>query len=103
MVKRVIPADRLCHIRLEEGLGWEQICPFLGVPIPDQEYPDHNAPDKFEAIVQGVVKPMLTRAVIRFATICIPVVGVLGWGIMKHGSSLPHAIVKPVSNWIEKA
>ncbi|KAJ5811448.1 hypothetical protein N7474_007749, partial [Penicillium riverlandense] len=102
MAKRVIPADRLCHIWLEEGLGWEQICPFLDVPIPDQEYPDRNEPARFQALAQGVVKPMLTRALIRFATICIPAVGVLGWVIMKNGFSLPRVVAEPVFTLIQR-
>ena len=103
MVKRVVPADRLCHIRLEDGLGWEQICPFLDVPIPEQEYPDRNEPARFQALTQGVVKPMLTRAIIKFATVCIPTVGVASWVIMKHGFAQPRVIIEHVLKLFHRA
>lgn len=79
MVKKVIPADLFCYIRLEDGLGWEQICLFLDVPIPEDENPGHNEPARSPALSQGAVNPMVTRAMIKFATLCVPVVGVLGW------------------------
>ncbi|KAJ5670552.1 uncharacterized protein N7477_005915 [Penicillium maclennaniae] len=94
MAKKTIPAERLCYIRLENGLGWEQICPFLEMPIPDQEYPDRNEPARFEAIVAGLIKPMVTRAIIRLATIAVPAIGALGWAAWKHGPALSTAIAK---------
>ncbi|KAJ5365879.1 hypothetical protein N7517_008765 [Penicillium concentricum] len=80
MAKRTIPVDRLCHIKLEDGLGWEQICPFLYMPIPDQEYPDRNEPARYQAIVTEVIQLMITRAIIRFANVAVPTVGVIGVG-----------------------
>ncbi|KAE8373850.1 hypothetical protein BDV26DRAFT_271010 [Aspergillus bertholletiae] len=94
MVKKVIPADRLCVIKVEEGLGWEQICPFLGVPTPSQEYPDRNEPARFQAIAEGVMTPMFARALIKLATVSIPIVGVMAWVVMKQGSSLSRIIAR---------
>jgi hypothetical protein len=34
-----IPPDRLLVMNIPAGDGWEQLCPFLGVPIPDQLFP----------------------------------------------------------------
>ncbi|KAJ5652838.1 hypothetical protein N7507_010264 [Penicillium longicatenatum] len=99
MVKKAIPADRLCHIRLEDGLGWEQICPFLDVPIPDQEYPDRNEPARFQALAEGVVQPMFKRAIMRVALVCIPALGVLGWGIMKHGFVAGNYLTEASHSW----
>ncbi|KAJ5218204.1 uncharacterized protein N7498_000303 [Penicillium cinerascens] len=55
-VKAIVPADRLCHIQLSDGLNWEKICPFLDLPIPTEEYPDRNEPEKFKARVEGFLK-----------------------------------------------
>lgn len=86
--KATIPADRLCLIRLEDGLGWEQICPFLGVPIPDQEYPERNEPRRFQVIVQGFVQPRVTAAVLKLSALAAPVLGILGWMSINYGPSL---------------
>ncbi|KAG6139275.1 hypothetical protein E4U28_003901 [Claviceps purpurea] len=51
MAKRILPADRLCYFRLEDGLSWEQICPFLGIPIPDEPFPDANVQENFKNVV----------------------------------------------------
>ena len=39
-VKRVVPADQL--LVWEVGEGWEPLCEFLGVPVPDQPLPHAN-------------------------------------------------------------
>jgi len=60
-----------------------EIPAFLGTSVieayADDECPDHNEPARFKALAQGVAKPMGTKAMIRFARPCVPVVGVLGW------------------------
>lgn len=92
MVKRTVPADRMLHVHLEDGLGWEQICPFLGVPIPKEDYPDRNQPEKFQAIAQRFLQPHVNAAITRFAFVAVPSLGVLGWVTMKYGPSLLKAI-----------
>jgi hypothetical protein len=44
-VKRRIPAERL--LEFEATQGWEPLCRFLGVAIPDEPYPRTNARDEF--------------------------------------------------------
>ncbi len=44
-VKATVPADRLLVYPV--GSGWEPLCEFLGVPIPDQDYPRSNSADDF--------------------------------------------------------
>lgn len=87
-VKETIPADRLCLIRLEDGLGWEQICPFLDKPIPKEPYPEPNDPKMFEAIVEELVNPCMKRATLRLGAIVVTVLGVVGWSSMKYWPSL---------------
>lgn len=87
-VKDTIQADRLCLIQLEDGLGWETICPFLGVPIPDEAYPGRNEPEKFQVLVEGFVGPRINAAIMRFSVVAVSKVGVLGWVAVKYGPSV---------------
>lgn len=84
-VKETVPADRMKVIRLEEGLDWETICPYLGVPIPKEPYPDRNEPEKFAALVGEKLAPKVRNAFLRLAaTIVTPVVA--GWAVWRYAS-----------------
>lgn len=48
-VKSAIPADRL--LAYELGSGWEPLCTFLGVPVPEQPYPHTNSTKVFQETV----------------------------------------------------
>ncbi|KAJ5112168.1 hypothetical protein N7532_000213 [Penicillium argentinense] len=87
MVKETVPTDQICIIRLEDGLDWTKICPFLGVDVPKVEYPDRNEPEKFQAMVQEFLQPKLIAAAMRMSAVVVPVLGVLGWAGMRYGSS----------------
>jgi hypothetical protein len=50
-VARELPAERLLVI--PPGAGWEPVCGFLGVPVPDEPYPHLNDPDAFWARVEA--------------------------------------------------
>jgi Sulfotransferase domain len=50
-VIREAPADRL--LTISAGAGWEPLCAFLGVPIPDEPYPHLNDPPSFWARVDA--------------------------------------------------
>jgi hypothetical protein len=54
-VKRVIPKDRLLVFEAKDG--WEKLCAFLGVPIPDKPYPNMNTTEEFQARVRGAAPP----------------------------------------------
>ena len=41
-----MPEDRLLVIDIVGGDGWEQLCPFLGVPIPEEPFPHSNKTTK---------------------------------------------------------
>ncbi|KAJ5456574.1 hypothetical protein N7530_011848 [Penicillium desertorum] len=84
-VKEIIPADRLCYIRLEDGLDWENICPFLGVPIPEEAYPGRNEPEKFQKLVHEFLQPKMMVAVMRLSAVAVPAIGILGWAAVKYG------------------
>lgn len=46
-VQAAIAPERLLVFRL--GEGWERLCPFLGVPVPDTPFPHVNTADEFRA------------------------------------------------------
>jgi len=46
-VERTIPKDRL--LVYESGQGWEPLCEFLGVPVPDTPFPRENSRAEFQA------------------------------------------------------
>lgn len=42
LVKKLIPKDRLLVVSWDNGDGWNELCEFLGVPIPDAKFPHKN-------------------------------------------------------------
>jgi hypothetical protein len=50
-VKAAIPAERL--LVYEVGSGWEPLCAFFGLPIPETPYPSENNRAEFIARVQS--------------------------------------------------
>jgi sulfotransferase family protein len=45
-VRRTVPAGRL--LEYEVGEGWEPLCAFLGVPVPEQDFPRLNDTASFQ-------------------------------------------------------
>jgi Sulfotransferase domain len=50
-VVAAIPAERL--LVYEVGEGWDRLCAFLGVPIPEDPYPSENSRADFQARVRA--------------------------------------------------
>jgi hypothetical protein len=48
-VEATIPIDRL--LVYQAGEGWERLCAFLGVPVPETPFPRTNTRDEFRARV----------------------------------------------------
>jgi hypothetical protein len=48
-VRREVPADRLLEFQVSQG--WEPLCAFLGVPVPDEPFPRTNDREEFQARV----------------------------------------------------
>lgn len=44
-VRNTIPPERLLEFNARDG--WEPLCRFLGVPVPDEPYPNTNSLDEF--------------------------------------------------------
>lgn len=55
-VQRVAASERL--LVFESSAGWEPLCAFLGVPVPDTPYPRVNSSDDYVAALKraGLVK-----------------------------------------------
>ena len=51
-----IPKERL--LVYEAGQGWEPLCAFLGVPVPDAPFPHVNTRTDFEAMLAGMKQMM---------------------------------------------
>lgn len=49
-VRGHLPADRLLIFEASEG--WEPLCAFLGVPVPDEPFPWRNGPDEFGSLLR---------------------------------------------------
>jgi hypothetical protein len=48
-VKATVPDDKLLIYEVKQG--WEPLCEFLGVPVPDEDFPRANSRDEFQARV----------------------------------------------------
>ncbi len=57
-VKRTIPADRLLVYKVSEG--WEPLCAFLGVDVPDTPFPNTNKGTDFHEWAKGIVRDVLS-------------------------------------------
>lgn len=53
-VKQTIPADRL--LVYEVAQGWEPLCAFLDVPVPDTPFPKVNTTEDFQAMIAAQAK-----------------------------------------------
>ena len=83
----MIPPERLLVIRLEDGLGWEEICPFLQKPVPNTDYPGRNEPEKFKAASGAVITPHIKIAMLRVAALVVPVIGSMIWLMLRYCTS----------------
>jgi hypothetical protein len=57
-VKATIPAERL--LIFEAGEGWERLCKFLGVAVPESPFPSENTRADFAARVAARTQPART-------------------------------------------
>jgi hypothetical protein len=46
-VKRSLPPERLLVYEVKQG--WQPLCDFLGLPVPDALFPHVNATEEFRA------------------------------------------------------
>jgi sulfotransferase family protein len=58
-VRKRLPADRLLVYNVAEG--WEPLCSFLDVPVPDEPFPNVNDTDEFQRFWRRQMASLLTR------------------------------------------
>ena len=58
-VRAEVPAERLLVYEL--GSGWEPLCEFLDVPVPEEEYPHVNSSKDFKNRMREMEKHMRAR------------------------------------------
>jgi len=52
-VRAAIPSERL--LVFDVAAGWEPLCRFLGVPVPETPFPRANSTEEFWKLVKGVL------------------------------------------------
>lgn len=76
----MVPKDKLQSFSLEDGFGWEQLCPALDQPIPDVEYPRKNTPSRFDDLQSGFLDKAVRRAIIKAtSSVVLPLAVGAGW------------------------
>ena len=75
-VKRDVPADRLTIIKLEDGLGWKELCAFTGDPIPSDPYPRGT---EHEGMLKAFFASAIQTSMLRVAGLAAPVIGAGVW------------------------
>ena len=53
-VRRAVPAERLLVYRVQEG--WEPLCRFLGVDVPDEPFPRVNVGDNLQENIRTAMR-----------------------------------------------
>ena len=71
LVAKVIPKDNLLVYDVRDG--WEPLCNFLEVPVPDESYPNLNDSQTFKALYFG----MMAFGLFYWAVYACAVVGVV--------------------------
>lgn len=78
-VKRAVPSDRLLVYDVKQG--WEPLCAFLGVPVPDQPFPHKNDRQKFIRMIRLLkLLNWLVPAVVSVAVLYFVIFGSGLWG-----------------------
>ncbi|KAI0506423.1 P-loop containing nucleoside triphosphate hydrolase protein [Xylaria bambusicola] len=82
-VKRLVPPAQLKVFSLEDGFGWNDLCPYLGEPIPDTPWPSLNTPDEFFSLAKPMFQKAVTKGMVGVTTvIAIAAVGMgMAWKI----------------------
>ncbi|OTB06452.1 hypothetical protein M426DRAFT_111065 [Hypoxylon sp. CI-4A] len=73
-VKRLVPPEQLKVCKLEDGFGWDEICPYLGVPVPDAKWPSLNTPEEFHQIAGPKFAKAFWKGLVSTTSIAVPLV-----------------------------
>ncbi|ATY64460.1 hypothetical protein A9K55_004348 [Cordyceps militaris] len=85
LIRQRVPKDRLLDVKLEDGFGWEEICPFLGVPIPKERYPRGNAPAEFDKLLGGFIGGRLAATAYKVVgSVVVSAIAIGAWYYTKQ-------------------
>lgn len=77
-VRRMVPPERLLEFQI--GEGWDRLCDFLEVPVPEHPYPQVNEATAFRDRNDLRFRMALKRGAPRLAGTVLTVVAVVSWG-----------------------
>ncbi|KAK7418457.1 hypothetical protein QQX98_003949 [Neonectria punicea] len=83
----LVPAEKLLVVRLEDGLSWDSICPFLDKPVPDVPYPRENDPKQYMKTTYGYINRAFASSAMTALLVLVPVVGVAIWYLTASGAA----------------
>ncbi|KAI1760996.1 P-loop containing nucleoside triphosphate hydrolase protein [Hypoxylon sp. FL1150] len=87
-VKRLVPPERLKVCKLEDGFGWDELCPFLGVPVPDRPWPSLNTPEEFHEVAGPKLQRAFLKGLVATTSMVVPVIAAGLWYFRKGKLSL---------------
>ncbi|KAI1481955.1 P-loop containing nucleoside triphosphate hydrolase protein [Daldinia eschscholtzii] len=87
-VKRLVPLEQLKVCKLEDGFGWNDICPYLDVPVPDEKWPSLNTPEEFGEIAKPKVKSAFRKGMFGTTSILAPIIAAGVWYLRSKKLSL---------------
>lgn len=66
-------------VRLEDGLGWDKLCPFIGKDIPDVPYPRVNDTAEFQRLATMDLFASWKKTGLKMASLIVPLIGASIW------------------------
>ncbi|WYZ46124.1 hypothetical protein EsH8_IX_000349 [Colletotrichum jinshuiense] len=78
-VKKLVPADNLLVVKLEDGLSWEKFCSFLGHDVPDVPYPRVNEATEFQVMVMRDMIASWKKSATKVVSVLVPLFGAFYW------------------------
>ena len=76
-VRAGVSSERFLEMRL--GDGWEPLCAFLGVPVPNKPYPMVNNTNEFNQGASEADTQMLIALLKPWLAVIIPVLVAAAW------------------------
>ncbi|KAK8017970.1 hypothetical protein PG991_007160 [Apiospora marii] len=82
-VHSLVPSERVLVLDLDKGFGWEEICDFLEVEVPEEPYPRSNSMAEFHVAAEMVLAPAVRKTMMLLATSAAAVVGIGAWYLQR--------------------
>lgn len=73
-VKAAVPSEKLLVFKASDG--WEPLCQFLGVAVPDEPFPNLNDRETFQQTIHGI-----TRGAYALLALCAAGLAALAGGL----------------------